>query len=253
MARVQDKVALVSGAAMGIGEACARLLAREGACVMITDVAEDAGRRVADDIGDRARFHPLDVTCEPQWRQAVAATVDAFGQLDVLVNNAGISEPGSIEDISLDDWRRTQDVNATGVFLGCKYAVETMKPHRRGSIVNVASGLSIRPGALFPAYSASKAAVRALTKSVALHCGEQGYNIRCNTVHPGAIHSPMLERYLDAAGTGREAALASFDANHPLGHCGQVDDIAQAVLYLASDEAKFVTGARLSVDGGMVL
>jgi NAD(P)-dependent dehydrogenase (short-subunit alcohol dehydrogenase family) len=179
----------------------------------------------------------------------MAATLERFGRLDVLVNNAGISEPGSIEDTSFALWRRTQAINADGVFLGCREAVRAMKGHG-GSIINMSSSLGIRSNAAFAAYSASKGAVRLLTKSIALHCGASGYKIRCNSVHPGAIRTPMFERFI-ALAPDRETGERMFAANHPLGHVGEPADIANAVLFLASDESAFVTGCELTVDGGL--
>ncbi|RMF09267.1 MAG: glucose 1-dehydrogenase [Alphaproteobacteria bacterium] len=251
--RVAGKVALVTGGAAGLGEAIARLLAREGARVMVTDIDEESGARVAADIGEAARFRRLDVTDEAQWVSVIGDVMAEFGRLDVLVNNAGISEPGNIEDESYDHWKRVMTVNADSVFLGCKHAVRAMKEGGGGSIVNIASALALKAGAMFVAYCASKAAVTILTKSVALHCAENGYNIRCNSVHPGAIETPMFERYLDMAVGDREATRKFFESQHPLGRVGKPDDIAYAVVYLASDESGFVTGEELCVDGGNVI
>lgn len=253
MGRVDGKTALVTGAGAGLGEAIARLLAAEGARVMVTDVDQENGARVASEIGDAALFRPLDVTDEDQWQAVVSDTMEAFGTLDILVNNAGISEPGTVEDESYSHWKRVMTINADSVFLGCRQGVRAMKETGGGSIINISSALAIKAGALFPAYSASKAAVAILTKSVALHCAEQGYNIRCNSVHPGAIETPMFERYLEMGGPDREATRKMFEAVHPLGRVGRPEDIAYAVLYLASDESGFVTGEELCVDGGNVI
>lgn len=253
MARVSDKVALVTGAGTGLGEAIVRLLAREGAQVMVTDIDEESGARVASEIGDNAMFRRLDVTDEAQWARVVGDTMAEFGRLDVLVNNAGISEPGVIEDETYAHWKKIMTINADSVFLGCKYGVQAMKESGGGSIVNISSALAIKAGAAFPAYSASKAAVSTLTKSVALHCAANGYAIRCNSVHPGAIETPMFHRYIDMGGPDRDATRKLFEGHHPLGRIGKPDDIAYAVLYLASDESGFVTGEELCVDGGNVI
>jgi 3(or 17)beta-hydroxysteroid dehydrogenase len=251
MGRVSGKVCLVTGGAMGLGEACARRLSDEGAHVMLTDVAETQGRAVAASIGDAAAFMLHDVQEEEAWERVMAATLERFGRLDVLVNNAGISKPGSIEDTSFELWRSIQAINSDGVFLGCRAAVRAMKGHG-GSIVNMSSSLGIRSNGAFAAYSASKGAVRLLTKSVALHCGESGYKIRCNSVHPGAIRTPMFESFI-ALAPDRETGERMFAANHPLGHVGEPSDIASAVLFLASDESAFVTGCELTVDGGLCI
>lgn len=252
MGRVQGKVALVTGGGGGLGAATARLLAREGATVLVTDIDQAGGAAVAAEIGAAAHFLRHDVTAEPDWEAALALAVERFGRLDILVNNAGISEPGTIEDETLAHWRHTMAINADSVFLGCKHGVRAMKETGGGAIVNISSALGIKAGAAYAAYCASKAAVRLLTKSVALHCAERRYNIRCNSIHPGAIHTPMFERYI-GEGEDRARIIRAFADQHPLGHVGEPDDIAYAVLYLASDEAKFVTGEELCVDGGLVL
>lgn len=256
MGRVQGKVALVTGGAAGLGEAAALMLAREGAVVIVTDIDAAGGARVAARItaetGGIAVFQRHDVTSEAEWEAAMALAVERFGRLDILVNNAGISEPGTIEDETLAHWQRTMAINADSVFLGCKHGVRTMKATGGGSIINISSALGIKAGATYAAYCASKAAVRHLTKSVALHCGERRYNIRCNSIHPGAIRTPMFERYV-GSGPDRDRLIQAFADQHPLGHVGEADDIAYAVLYLASDEARFVTGEELCVDGGLVL
>ncbi len=181
--------------------------------------------------------------------------INSYDKLNVLVNCAGISEPSSIEDATFEHWKKVQSINSDSVFLGCHYGVKAIKENGEpGSIVNISSSLALRAGSMFTAYCASKASVTMLTKCVALHCAEQKYPIRCNSVHPGAIHTPMLERYLDITaeqqGCSREQAQEMFDSFHPMGHCGQPEDIANGVLYLASDESKYVTGTQLSIDGG---
>ena len=235
--RVQDKVAIVTGAAMGIGEGVARLLALEGARVVLTDVNAAEGERVARQIGPAASFLRHDVSSEAGWDAVSQAVMAAHGRLDVLVNNAGIQIPGSIEDASFEDWRKVQSINADGVFLGCRMAVRAMKASGGGSIVNVASVASHSGEAHGAAYCASKGAVRSLTKSVAVY--GKTFGVRCNSVHPGAIDTPMVWTLRTGMGL----------APSPPG-IGEPEDIAYAVLYLASDEARYVTGAELLVDNG---
>jgi 3(or 17)beta-hydroxysteroid dehydrogenase len=195
----------------------------------------------------------LDVTDEASWTQAVAAAQAAFGPLTTIVNSAGVSVPASIEDESLEGFRRTLAINLEGTFLGCKFGVAALKGGRGGAIVNVASTLGVRGGAIFPAYGASKGGVRTLTRSVAVHCAEQGYDIRVNAILPGAIHTEMVEGYVAAgiaAGGSREAVIEGFASVHPMKRLGRPDEPANAIVFLASDEASFTTGAELPVDGG---
>ncbi len=252
MGRVSNKVAVVTGSASGLGLCSSRFLVQEGAQVVMTDIRAEEGLRAAEGIGEKAFFIQHDVTSEDQWKSVMSETLERFGKLDILVNSAGISEPADIEEETLEHWRRIQRINLESVFLGCKYGVEAMKKSGGGSIINIGSGFAIRSDPMIPAYSASKGGVRQLTKSVALHCGQQGYNIRCNVVHPGMIHTPMSDVYFDRVGK-REASIKYFDSLHPIGHCGQPEDIAYAVVFLASDESKFVTGADYCVDGGITI
>jgi 3(or 17)beta-hydroxysteroid dehydrogenase len=238
--RVEGKVAVVTGAAMGIGEAIARRLAAEGARVVLTDVKADEGERVAREIGPAALFLLHDVASEAAWDQVRDAVLGTHGRLDILVNNAGIQIPGSIEDASFEDWRKVQSVNADGAFLGCRMAVRAMKAAGRGSIVNIASVASHSGEAQGAAYSASKGAVRALTKSVAIYA--KPFGIRCNSIHPGGVDTPMIWSLRSSMGL----------APSPPG-VGAPDDIAYAALYLASDEARYVTGAELLVDNGRTI
>jgi len=252
MGRVSNKVAIVTGGASGIGKTTARILAEEGSQVVITDIQAKDGQKAVEDCGGQVLFIEHDVTSEPQWSDVITETLERFGRLDILVNSAGISEPATIEEATLEHWQKVLRVNLESVFLGCKYGVGAMKKTGGGSIINIGSGAAIRSDPMIPAYSASKGGVRQLSKSVALHCAEQGYDIRCNLVHPGNIHTPMLDKYFDRTGN-REASIKYFDAMHPIGHCGQPEDIAYAVLFLASDESKFVTGADYCVDGGITI
>jgi len=250
--RVEGKVALVSGAAMGLGQAAATLLAKEGATVLLTDRLAKEGADAAAGIvrdGGRAAFRPLDVTDPEQWRDVVDFAVAEFGRLDVLVNNAGICIAGDIETTTIEDWRRTMAVNVDGVFFGTQQAVRVMKDRRQGSIVNLSSIDGVIGEADLAAYCASKGAVRTFTKAVAVHCGEKGYRIRVNSIHPGYIVTAQHVSYLTALGNFEEENAKAL-ARHPIGYLGEPQDIANAVLYLASDESKFVTGSELVVDGG---
>lgn len=252
MRRVENKVALVTGGGLGLGRACAILLAREGAKVMVTDLKEREGRATAEEIveaGGEAMFMRQDVASEADWDAVSAAILHRFGRLDILVNNAGVAFGGSVEATTLEQWRALMAVNLDGVFLGTQRAVAAMKDTGGGSIINLSSIEGLIGDANLAAYNASKGGVRIFSKSAALHCARSGYKIRVNSVHPGYVWTPMVENYL-AAQPDPEAAKAFVAGLHPLGHLGEPDDIAYGVLYLASDESKFVTGAELVIDGG---
>ena len=251
MKRVENKVALVTGGAMGIGEATCRLLAREGALVAVTDINTEAGEAVARDIveaGGKARFYRHDVAKQEDWQRVIQNVTDDLGPLDILVNNAGIAIVGTVEDATLDDWRKTQKVNLESVFVGTQKAIAAMKG-RGGSIINLSSVMGLVGGTIEAAYCASKGGVRIFTKSAAVHCAEQGYGIRINSVHPGYIMTPLL---VNAAAKlpNTEEVLGDLISRHPIGHLGDTDDVAYGILYLASDESKFVTGSELVIDGG---
>lgn len=251
MNRVRNKVALVTGASLGLGHATALLLAREGARVVVTDMLEKEGAALADEIvagGGEAMFIKHDVASEDDWKRVVAATVSRFGGLDILVNNAGVALAGNAEETTLEKWRWLMSINLDGVFLGVKHAIGAMKG-KGGSIINLSSIEGLIGDPNLAAYNASKGGVRLLTKSAALHCAKSGYKIRVNSVHPGYIWTPMVEGFI-AGQADREAAKEGLAALHPLGHVGEPNDIAYAILYLASDEAKFVTGSELVIDGG---
>ncbi|ASC06292.1 dehydrogenase [Acetobacter pasteurianus] len=249
MARVAGKVAIVSGAANGIGKATAQLLAKEGAKVVIGDLKEEDGQKAVAEIkaaGGEAAFVKLNVTDEVAWKAAIEQTLKLYGRLDIAVNNAGIAYSGSVESTSLEDWRRVQSINLDGVFLGTQVAIEAMKKSGGGSIVNLSSIEGLIGDPMLAAYNASKGGVRLFTKSAALHCAKSGYKIRVNSVHPGYIWTPMV------AGLTKEDAAArqKLVDLHPIGHLGEPNDIAYGILYLASDESKFVTGSELVIDGG---
>lgn len=257
MGRVDGKVALVTGAATGLGEADARLLAKEGARVVITTRKKvEEGQALAEEIknsGGEASFLQLDVSKEDDWKRVIAEVINKYGKLNVLVNNAGISAMRNIEETSLDYWNAVMDINSTGVFLGTKYGIQAMKNNREAcSIVNISSAeVHINEPFAF-AYNAAKGAVRNITKTAAIHCCESGYNIRVNAVQPGYIYTPMMDFEAKDCGLTTEQYLArTVERNCPIGHIGETVDVAHAVLYLASDESKFVTGSELLVDGGI--
>jgi len=241
-------VAVVTGGAEGIGLAIARRLAVDGARVVIADTAVEKGEAAAAAIG--AVFARLDVTSEEDWADLVAV-VQANGELRVLVNNAGVNPgPVPLEELPFEVWRRVLSVNLDGAFLGCRMAVRLMKAG--GAIVNVGSAAGVRVVGEMPAYVASKAGLHALTRSVALYCGRKGLGVRCNAVLPGSVETPMVERL--RTGTGDAAAARARAASlHPIGFVGATDDIADAVAWLSGPQARFVTGALLSVDGGLTL
>ena len=256
--RVAGKIALVTGAAQGLGEAIARMLIREGARVAVTDINAEGAAKVAASINAERPGTALalthDVTKEEDWVHALAETERTFGGLHVLVNNAGIGLTKDLEQITLEEWRRVHAIDLDGVFLGCKHAIALMAKTAKetglgGSIVNISSISGIVAGHNMAAYNSAKAAVRHLSKSVALYCARKGYNIRSNSVHPVFIATPILDPLVQRF--GQDEAYAKLGRQVPLGHIGEPDDIAYAVLYLASDEAKFVTGAELKVDGGI--
>ncbi len=250
MARVAGKVALVTGGALGLGKATAEMLAREGAKVVVTDVNVEEGQKVAQGIasnGGEAIFIEHDASSEAQWKAAIQSTLDTYGRLDILVNNAGIGFLANVEETSLEAWRKTQSVNLDGVFLGTKYGIEAMRKSGGGSIINLSSIEGLVGDPNLAAYNASKGGVRIFTKSAALHCARQRYGIRINSVHPGYIWTPMVEAVTNGTDTEKYQSLVDL---HPVGHLGEPDDIAYGILYLASDESKFVTGTELVIDGG---
>jgi 3(or 17)beta-hydroxysteroid dehydrogenase len=260
MERLESKVALITGAARGIGRACALLFASHGARVIVTDIDHDGAHRVAGEVGAAARAAILDVREEEHWQRAISEGKAAFGHIDIVVNNAGITGfvpdmgPHDPENASLEAWRAVHATNLDGVFLGCKYAIAAMKPPlgRGGSIVNISSRSGQVGISRAAAYASSKAGVRNHTKSVALYCAEMKYSIRCNSIHPGAILTPMWEPMLGDTPQARAAAISEFAAEVPLGRMGTPEDVAQMALYLASNESAYVTGAEFVIDGGIL-
>ena len=260
--RLDGKVALVTGAGGVLGTAIAEKLADAGAAVMLTDIREKEGEAAAEYLrknGAKAEFRAHDVTSEESWQSVVDATIEMLGGLDVLVNNAGVERMAFITDCDVEEYRWIQDVNSTGTFLGCKVGVAAMRPGgaagRGGSIVNLSSAAGLIGVTALHAYSASKGAVRLLTKTVAVECAQLQTGIRCNSLHPSVIESAMgdhfLQNFVDLGLTPDvETTRAAFLAQVPMGVWGQPEDVGNAALFLASDAAKFITGAELSVDGG---
>ena len=251
MPKLHNKSALVTGGARGIGEAIARCFAREGAAVIIADIDVEAGQRVANEIG--GSFFELDVASESGWASLAAS----HPSIDIVVNNAGITGfeaslgPHDPEYASLTEWRRIHAVNLDGCFLGCRYAIGAMKAKGTGAIINMSSrsGLVGIPGAA--AYASSKAAIRNHTKSVALYCAQQGWQIRCNSIHPAAILTPMWVAMI-GDGPDREARMASMVADTPMKRFGTVEEVAALALLLASDDAAYMTGSEMHLDGGLL-
>jgi 3(or 17)beta-hydroxysteroid dehydrogenase len=250
MGRVEGKVALITGGASGIGLATARLLLDEGAKVALTDRDRAAADAALATLAHPAKFHLLDVTSEDDWIAVTDAIVAEFGRIDVLVNSAGVALLKDIEATTLDDWRALMAVNLDGTFLGCKHAVRVMKERGGGSIINMSSVAGLIGNGNLAAYGASKGGVRLLTKSVALHCARKGYAIRCNSVHPSFVETPML-RGMIAAGRDPAKMEANCISAAPLGRLAQPIEVARSILFLASDESAFTTGAELVVDGGL--
>ncbi|WP_164008599.1 glucose 1-dehydrogenase [Pyxidicoccus trucidator] len=253
MKRVEGKVALITGGAGGLGSAAARMLAREGARVVVTDrkEREQDGQAVAASLGDGVGlFLPLDVTKEDDWAKAMERTLAHFGRLDVLVNNAGMGIPKDIESLSLEEWRLVHAVNLDGVFLGCKHAIRAMRQcGAKGSIINVSSVAGLMGVPTLIAYGSAKGAVRMFTKSVAMHCAHKGYGIRCNSIHPTFIETDMVDALAKSSGDPAKAR-ANMARTIPLGRLGEPDDFAYAIVYLASDESKLMTGSEFVLDGG---
>ena len=251
MDRLKGKTAIVTGGGSGMGKATALLFAAEGAKVVVTDIDEKAAKAVAAEIGAAARAMHQDVADEARWTEIVNAATSAFGSLHILVNNAGSALEGSPESATLDVWRRVHAVNCEGVFLGTRAAIPAMRASGGGSIVNIASRAAIRAAPTYlAAYGSSKGAVREYTMTVAVHCARAGYNIRCNSINPGAIDTPMLQASFDQA-DDPAARKRMITGRTPLGRMGRPIDIAYAALYLASDESDYVTGTEITVDGGV--
>ena len=251
MGRLEGKTALVTGAASGIGLQTSIRLAEEGARVMMTDINLEEGLQQAEKPGVNATFLKLDITEEEEWISVLDETVKRFDRLDILVNSAGMVLIADVEQITLEDWRKVHAVNLDGTFLGCKHGVRVMKEFGAGSIINLSSVSGMIGGFNLAAYNSSKGAVRMLTKSVALHCARAGYGIRCNSIHPTFIETPMLESMIRDS-PDPEKARQTLVRQVPLRRIGKPDDVANMIVYLASDESTFVTGTEMVIDGGVI-
>ena len=254
--RVAGKKALVTGGAQGLGAAASRRLAAEGAQVLVTDVnaagAEETAAAINAEHGAGTAFAlALDVTQESQWEAAVEAAQEQMGGLSVLLNNAGIGVRGDILTCTLEEWHRGFAVNVDSVFLGCQKALPLMKDSQPGSIINISSIAGLIASDTMPGYNASKAAVWMLTKSVALYCAKQKWDIRCNSIHPTFVDTPILDGISRNAGIPKDVVMGKLARQVPLGRVGEPDDVANGVVYLASNESKFMTGAELKLDGGI--
>ena len=257
MGRLAGRVALVSGGASGIGKASAMRLAEEGAKVVVADIDAELGQQTVSAIQDNAgtaNFMQLDVTSESQWQECVAATVDVYGGLNILVNNAGIAVGGSILTMTLEDWQRQQAINLDGVFLGVKYAIPAMIESGNGSVINISSVAGIKGSANLAAYNATKGGVRLFTKGVARECSASRWPVRVNSVHPGVIETPIWDKMNpELLDTGMNTMDLESMAEQvvPTGQLGKPLDIANGVVFLASDESSYMTGTELIIDGGL--
>ena len=257
MGRLTNRVALVSGGASGIGKASAVKLAEEGAKVVVADIDAELGQQTVGAIQDNsgtATFMRLDVTNESQWQECVAATVDVYGGLNILVNNAGIAVGGSILTMTLEDWQRQQAINLDGVFLGVKYAIPAMIESGNGSVINISSVAGIKGSANLAAYNATKGGVRLFTKGVARECSANRWPVRVNSVHPGVIETPIWDKMnpeLLEAGMNTMDLESMAEQVVPTGQLGKPLDIANGVVFLASDESSYMTGTELIIDGGL--
>ncbi|HDZ14242.1 hypothetical protein LCGC14_1457360 [marine sediment metagenome] len=253
MDRVKNKVAIITGGASGLGKSSAMLLAREGAKIVVTDLDEENGNEVVQQImndGGEAIFIKQDVSKEDQWEKVIEKTFKTFGKLHILANAAGIGVGGNVEEVTLADWKKLLSINLDGSFLGTQYGIKAMrKTGEGGSIINFSSIEGLIGDPNLPAYNASKGGVTLFTKSAALHCAKEGYGIRVNSIHPAYIWTPMVENLLKAQGDVAEGRK-QLDSLHPVGHMGEPNDIGYGVVYLASDESKFMTGSELVIDGG---
>ncbi|KUR73476.1 short-chain dehydrogenase [Novosphingobium fuchskuhlense] len=243
--RLNGKTALITGGSSGLGAAMATRFVAEGASVVIADIDDANGEALAAELGANARYIHLDVTQEVDWAAAFAG----IETLDCVINNAGITTAGNIEQVTLEQLRHEFEIDVVGVFLGCKYAVAKMKGTGGGSIINMSSLAGIKASADLVAYNGAKAAVAIMTKSIAEHCGKSGYNIRCNSIHPGVIRTPILDKVL-AQVPNPDEVYAGWVAVHPIGRIGTPEEIAAIAVYLASDESTFTTGAEFRIDGG---
>ena len=260
MKRLNGKVALITGAARGIGKPVGELFVLEGATVIFSDINDELGKKTVLELNSpkQSEYKHLDVSVESNWQEMANYIANKYGHLDILVNNAGITGfiectgPHDPERLDMKTWHKVHAVNSDGVALGCKYAIGLMKSNKNGSIVNISSRSGLVGIPQVVAYASSKASVRNHTKSVALYCAEKSYNIRCNSIHPGAILTPMWDDMLPTDTQQKQDAIKMIAEDVPLNTMGEAIDVAYAALYLASDESKYVTGIELNVDGGLL-
>jgi NAD(P)-dependent dehydrogenase (short-subunit alcohol dehydrogenase family) len=250
LSALTDKTFIISGGVSGIGAATARIAHGRGANLVLTDLNEGAGAAIVKELGQRVLFLRHDVTKEAEWISVVAETKRRFGKLDGILNSAGVGRVASVEDCTLDEFRFVNAVNATGTFLGCKHGVLAMRETGGGSLVNISSVLGLRGMNGAPAYCASKGSVRLLSKSVAQHCASMRYNIRCNSVHPGWIETPMVTPRIDQSPDPAETR-ARMEKMHPIGRLGRPEEIGALCIFLLSDESSLITGAEFVADGGL--
>jgi NAD(P)-dependent dehydrogenase (short-subunit alcohol dehydrogenase family) len=248
--RLSGKRAIVTGGATGIGYGIAKRFIAEGARVIITDIDNPGGITAAEVLGLNCEFVHHDVSVPADWDRVFAVAADRFFGLDIMVNVAGVTLMGNIEQLDVDTWDKTMAINVRSCFLGCQGAIKAMKSDGGGSIINMASVSAFRPQAELVAYNASKAGVDMMTKSVALHCARSGYGINVNSINPGVIQTQMLEKVISQVDNG-EALMDSYKAMHPIGRIGEPEDVASMAVYLASEEASFVTGSGFTVDGSL--
>ena len=254
--KLENKIVLITGSARGIGKAIAELFSSEGATIIVTDILDEEGEKLSKEIGEQSEYLHLDVKSEKEWIETTNEIIEKYGQLDVLINNAGITGfletngPFDAENVDLNSWNEVHQVNSNGVMLGCKYAIKLMK-EKGGAIVNISSRSGIVGIPTAVAYASSKASSRNHTKSVALYCAEKGYNIRCNSIHPAAIMTPMWDIML-GKGKDREKMIKAVENGIPLGHFGEPIDVAYGALFLSTKESKYITGTELNIDGGIL-
>ena len=253
MSRVEGKVAIITGAASGLGFAAAQKLLEEGAKVMLSDINEEVINSMSERLSQfsQTQFSTSihDVTNEDSWIELIDKTEKDFGKINILVNSAGISLGADIVSTDFEIWKKVHEVNLDSVFLGCKYAIPKMSAYGHGSIINISSISGIVAGWNTAAYNSSKAGVRLLSKSVALYCAKKGYDVRCNSLHPAFVNTPILDPLKQAFGA--DEAVAKLARQIPMNKIGDTDDVSYAILYLASDESKFMTGTEIVLDGGL--